>query len=210
MRGQPALQGGSNRETELDGVVRELQRIDRAAGIGKKLAIGEVILHRFFSGSVTTWRMRGAKCQSLRRIASRDDCPFGKTTLHEAVAIYVVTLAIPELQTFGHVSSSHIAAVLPLPATEQAQMLRKAESERWSVRRLKLEVQRHRGDGAGRRGVSRTSLSGSIRLVEQRLDALLATTQWDEDTVHALRAARGAIASALQKIDLALAMFSVV
>lgn len=112
------------RDAELDQAITELRAIEQATGIGRKLAIGELILTRFCGGDVLAWRARHTKNQSLRKIAGRADCPFGESTLHEAVGVYVATLELPEVRTFGHASASHIAAVLPLSCAVQAELLR--------------------------------------------------------------------------------------
>ena len=40
----------------LNGVVRELKEIDRRSGIERTLAIGELIITRFFGGNPGAWR----------------------------------------------------------------------------------------------------------------------------------------------------------
>ena len=40
----------------LDHVLAELREIDRCAGIERTLAIGELILNRFFGGDPAAWR----------------------------------------------------------------------------------------------------------------------------------------------------------
>src|SRR5690242_8846613 len=80
----------------LDGVVAELRELERRGGIERILAVGELILTRFFGGSVAAWRdRRRNKNNSIRRLADHSDCPFGRSALNEAVAIYAASLALP-------------------------------------------------------------------------------------------------------------------
>jgi len=192
-------------DAELDAVIVELQAIARGSGMGGKLAIGELILERFFGGDVGAWRARHTKSQSLRRIAGRPDCPFAKSTLHEAVGIYVATLHLPEVRTFGHVSASHVAAVLPLPVSQQAELLRLAERERWSVRRVKREVAVRRvPERQGPPSQSTPvvdSLRASIRTLREALRSLVAKKTHGRPTLEALRRARAELSSLSHEFD---------
>ena len=105
----------------VDGVIAELREIDRRTGVDRVLAIGELILNRFFGGDPRTWRdRRRNKNNSIRRLASRADCPFCRSALNEAVGVYVAVVALPCVRTFGHISASHVASVLGLPPSERA------------------------------------------------------------------------------------------
>jgi hypothetical protein len=60
---------------------------------------------------------------------------------------------LPCVRTFGHITSSHVTAVLRLPASERESALREAETERWSVRQLcehVTTVRRVEGERRGR------------------------------------------------------------
>src|SRR6185369_13472063 len=77
-------------QAALELVAKELQAIERKAGIERILAIGELILLRFFGGDASIWRdRRRNKNNSIRRLAQRPDCPYCKSALTEAVAVYV-------------------------------------------------------------------------------------------------------------------------
>ncbi len=142
--GDPAL---------FDGVVEELQQLERRAGIEKTLAVGKLILTRFFGGNAAIWRdRRRNKSNSIRRLAERQGCPFSKSALNEAVAIYVASLGLPCVQTFGHITASHVGSVLRLPQNQREQMLGRAQREHWSVRQLKSEVIALRRADGERRG----------------------------------------------------------
>ncbi len=137
----------------LQRISGRLREIERSSGIDKTLSVGELILTEFFNGDPIQWRDRSRnKNNSIRRLAERVDCPFGRSALNDAVAIYVATLAMPDVRTFGHICSSHISSVLLLAAPERAEMLQRAETEHWSVRELKAAVTKARREGGERRG----------------------------------------------------------
>jgi hypothetical protein len=138
----------------LDGVVAELRDIERRNGIERTLAIGEIIIERFFSGNPAAWRdRRRNKNNSVRRLADRKDCPFCKSALNEAVAVYVASLGLPCVRTFGHIGASHVAAVLRLPPAQREELLSRAERENLSVRELRrkvVSIRRAEGERRGR------------------------------------------------------------
>jgi hypothetical protein len=146
----------------LDEIVSRLREIERRTGIERTLAIGELILKRFFGGDSAVWRERRRnKNNSIRRLARRKDCPFCRSALNEAVAIYVASCDLPCVRTFGHIGASHVAQVLPLPHEQREPLLQRAELERWSVRTLRAEVVSLRRVGGERRG--RPSITSQAR-----------------------------------------------
>jgi hypothetical protein len=155
----------------LSVVVRELKEIDRRSGIERTLAIGELIITRFFGGNPAAWRdRRRNKNNSVRRLAERKDCPFCKSALHEAVAVYVASLGLPCVRTFGHIGPSHVAAVLRLPEAQREQVLSRAEQTRLSVRELRKQVvSLRRAEGERRGRPARSSVSSGFALVESGL-----------------------------------------
>lgn len=137
----------------LERVSHELRAIERQNGIERTLAIGCLILTEFFDGNPESWRdRRRGKHHSIRRLAERSDCPYSKSSLNEALAVYVASLELPCVRTFGHVGTSHIASVLTLPIAERQTMLEKAERERLSVRELREQVVGVRRSAGERRG----------------------------------------------------------
>jgi hypothetical protein len=137
----------------LERVSHELRAIERQNGIERTLAIGGLILAEFFDGNPAIWRdRRRGKHHSIRRLAERSDCPYSKSSLNEALAVYVASLELPCVRTFGHIGASHVASVLTLPVAEQRTMLEKAERERLSVRELREHVVSARRDAGERRG----------------------------------------------------------
>jgi hypothetical protein len=170
----------------LDGVVAQLKEIERRTGIERTLAIGELVLTQFFGGNPAAWRdRRRNKNNSIRRLAERNDCPFCRSALNEAVGVYVAVLALPCVRTYGHVCASHVAAVLGLPVAERDPMLALAEREHWSVRELRQRVVDHRRSGGERRG--RPPVGSEARTVS---------------ALHAVVAKLGRMVSALDEVGL--------
>jgi hypothetical protein len=133
--------------------VAELREIERRTGLERTLAIGRLVLETFFGGDATVWRdRRRNKNNSIRRLASHKDCPFCKSALSDAVAVYVAMRVLPCVRTFGHISASHLTAVLRLPAPEREGVLRVAESKHWSVRQLREHITGIRRSEGERRG----------------------------------------------------------
>lgn len=158
----------------LNRVVEELREIDRRSGIARTLAIGELVLKRFFCGDPVAWRdRRRNKNNSIRRLANHQDCPLSRSALNEAIGVYVAVLSMPCVRTFGHIYASHVACVLALPIEERESMLETAERERWSVRELHSKVvlsRRARGERRGRPSSSAdTRAVSGVRAVAREL-----------------------------------------
>lgn len=165
--------------TLFDQVVAELKEIERRTGIERTLAIGELVLKQFFAGDPAAWRdRRRNKNNSIRRLAERQDCPFCRSALNEAVGVYVAVVELPCVRTFGHICASHVASVLVLPAPERQRMLERAEQERWSVRDLRQKVilfRRAEGERRGRPPVtSEIRCFSALRQRVKQVDATIA------------------------------------
>jgi hypothetical protein len=129
----------------LDSVVVQLREIERRSGLQRTLAIGGLVLESFFAGDPRIWRdRRRNKNHSIRRLASRQDCPFCRSALNDAVGVFVAVSRMPCVRTFGHITSSHVAAVLKLQEPDREKALQRAEDGRWSVRQLRDHVTRER------------------------------------------------------------------
>lgn len=190
--------------TLLDDVVTELKEIDRRTGIDRTLSIGGLILNQFFGGNPAIWRdRRRNKNNSIRRLADREDCPFCRSALNEAVGVYVAVLGLPCVRTFGHISASHVASVLRLPATERQSILQEAERGHWSVRELRQKVVSQRRAEGERRGRpsrqpdlrSLASLRHRVGQLDEAIDDLEGAGRLSPD----LRASLGGVAAQLQR-----------
>jgi hypothetical protein len=173
----------------VESVLAELRDIERRTGMDRTLAIGALILNRFYGGDPEAWRdRRRNKNHSIRRLAERGDCPLSKSALNEAVGIYVAVAALPRVRTFGHITSSHVASVLTLPATERLQALERADQERWSVRTLRRWVvssRRAQGERRGRPAASDehhalSMLASSVHRLERTMSQIGDLERWSE------------------------------
>jgi hypothetical protein len=188
----------------LEEVVAELKEIDRRTGIERTLAIGELILSQFFGGDPAVWRdRRRNKNNSIRRLAEREDCPFCRSALNEAVGVYVAVVGLPCVRTFGHISASHVASVLRLPQTERQEVLQEAERGQWSVRELRQRVVvRRRADGERRGRPARRNDLRSLAILRQRLnqiDEAIAEIESADALSGDLRAALGRLVGELER-----------
>jgi hypothetical protein len=178
--GGRGIDRSSATDAAFETVVGEICAVLRRAGLDRTLAIGSLILDRFFEGSVEAWRARrNNKNNSVRRLAQRPDCPLSRSSLNRAIGICAVTKAVPSVLKLVHIEAGHIGIVLPLEAHEQEAWLVKANAHRWSVRQLRdaiLRERRLRGERRGRPRASRwqQALSAS-RGSLARLEALIAS-----------------------------------
>jgi hypothetical protein len=172
----------------LDDAVHEIRIILRRTGLERTLAIGSLVLERFFQGSVALWReRRNHKNNSVRRLALRPECPLARSSLNRAVAIRAVTLALPSVLSFGHIEAGHIGIVLPLDVEEQERWLTRANTARWSVRQLKDAIAGARPGSGERRGRPKAAeglraLATSRNLLERFAASLAFVTRLELDS----------------------------
>lgn len=161
-------------DAELDATVRELVEVERVLGWTRVLKTGEIVLERFFNGSCAEWSSkRRTKAQSIRRLAQREGCPFKKTALTQAVGVYVFHRSHPEVSQGVVVTPSHVATVLGIEERFQLELLRQAEQEGWSVRKLRERANLYRVESAG---VGRAQLPGARRAIS-RVTSAVATLE---------------------------------
>lgn len=178
------LEGGAGRASELcrpaiarvddrliDHVVEELNRVQRETPFERALAIGALIVDRFYAGDLAVWRARAGKDLSFRRLVARAGRGLNLTavSLYRAVALYELTQRLG-ISTWQHLSVSHVRSVLGLPDDLQRQLLAVAERARWTTKRLELETGALRRTLQGRRG--RPPLPGFVKTIH-RLGALI-------------------------------------
>ena len=116
------------------------------------------------------------------------------------MAVFVALSVTPGVRTYGHVGASHVAAVATLRAEQREELLRAAETQRWTVRRLKEEILGVRRQQGDRRGRPRspdgskllTAVSSSVTRVERAVGLLGASVERGDvsvamgDQTHAL------------------------
>lgn len=183
---------------QLERIVGHLVEIKRKTGLDRTLAIGELVLTEFFDGNVEAWRdRRRNKNNSIRRLANHDSCPFSKSALNDAVAIYVALHELPCVHALGHITAGHVLAVLSLQPGERREMLERAAFMHSSVVELREQVVAKRRSAGERRGRPRQGsessihalLRSSIARVSRLLHAIDACELSPRDLCHALRQA---------------------
>jgi hypothetical protein len=112
--------------------------------------------------------------------------------LYRCTAIYEVSLRLG-VQSWKHVSTSHIRLVLPLAPALQAELLQAAEEHAWPVRHLREEIETLHvagGRASAPRFRSRSRLRSALRSLHGRLDdvrRLLLVSGGDGVSADALR-----------------------
>lgn len=188
---------GEPTDFTLAEVAAELRIIDHRSGWSRTLAIGELILKRFFDDDIRNWQThRSDKESSLRRLALRCDCPLGRSALSEAVAVYVACREMPVRQARDQLSPSHVAAVLKLASSQRVTLLEQAIATHWSVRELRSQVSQVRKHGGERRGrplasppsAALTHARNAVLLLRKAVELLRAATEVERDLSHRLQA----------------------
>jgi hypothetical protein len=166
---------------DIEEVVTKLREIERTTGLERAVAIGKIVLERFFGGSAEAWRARRRnKNNSVRKLADHPDCPLSRSALGQAIGTYVVVQQLPCVSTFGHITASHVAALLHLPLDAQREWLETAEQRGWSVRQLQERVTTQRRVSGERRGRPRapaarkamSSVRSALRALERAVGRL--------------------------------------
>ncbi|MEN9581848.1 MAG: hypothetical protein RJA70_4857 [Pseudomonadota bacterium] len=155
-------------ETSEDSIGMAFALGDLAAGrsLHAALEAGEYIFHRVFGGDRSQLYERGKKCQSLRRLAAHPSLTMSVSSLWRAVAVYELSLRFPELVHYEHVGVGHISVVLGLPAPHIFQLLRTAETERWTKRKLQKVATETRQQQRGASDLPTCSVVECLRGVE--------------------------------------------
>ena len=172
-----ALCEGEVADPNVERVVRQLNAICKAATLDFALAVGKVVVEQFYSGDLELWRSRSPKKHvSLRKLSRHPLLPMSAGALYRSVSMYELCKRL-NITSWKSISTSHMRLVLPLAADEQERLLREAEDNAWSVRRLDKEVAaimigRPTSDekGGGRKRKSR--LRGTLLRVETCLAAV--------------------------------------
>jgi len=140
-------------DAELQRVADELKTIAYDSQWERVLAIGRLVFGRFFRNDEGMWRERRRnKDHSIRRLADRPGCPFGKSALTEAVGIYVFCNKHPQVRTFVRITPTHVAKALGLEPAQTLKLLQAGQAEGWSVKDVAAAATRLRKEMGDRRG----------------------------------------------------------
>jgi hypothetical protein len=159
---------------ELNQIVNQISRLVMVAGLEAALRVGALIIHHFHGGSTDSWRERGPKTTSFRRLSEHPALPMSAGALYRCVAIFELCDRLRAPSRWRNLGTSHFRVVLGVDETSQERLLATANAERWSVRTLQIEVVKGRlarQSKGGRRPQSPvTKIAKTIRkcLDEQR------------------------------------------
>lgn len=149
----------------LDEVVAEITELHLQAGLAYHLALGHLLLARFFGGDPAQYQVRGKKHVTYRALATREDLPVSASTLFNAVAVTRQYRALPE-EHASRLAMVHHRALLPLKSDEvRAKLAAEAVEKGLTGDKLRKEVARalQAGKDSERRG--RPPLPGVVKTV---------------------------------------------
>jgi hypothetical protein len=129
---------------------RAMRRNQKASGLESALNVGGAILDGWFDGDLEAWRS-GQGDVTLRALARDPAVGLSSSTLYRYVAITTLCRKMDRTH-FAHLGTSHLRQVLPLPMTDQIDLVTRAEEGRWTVQRLMHEVRRRVDRGVPTRG----------------------------------------------------------
>jgi hypothetical protein len=139
---------------DVEATIQDIRRMAADATVNLSVAIGELIVRRFYGGNIGAWRQRKGRDASFRALARHPGLPLSASGLYRSVCIYEMTLRIPALAD-PCFTPSHLRAVIGLAPDTQETLLNRARHERWTVRALEEEISRLRRDDMRPRGRKR-------------------------------------------------------
>jgi hypothetical protein len=125
--------------SSVDRVVLRLNAICKTTTFEFAMSVGKLVVDSFYGGDPLVWRQRGPKSMSFRKLARHPDLPMSPAALYRSVAIYELSCRLG-VASWKHLSTSHLRLVLSLPEHAQSELLLRAESEAWSVARLRAAI----------------------------------------------------------------------
>jgi len=127
-------------EEVIERIILQLNGICKTATLNFAFCVGQLIIGNWYAGDLERWRARNPhKDYSLRKLAKHPSLPMSPAALYRSVAIFELCERLG-IRSWKHVSTTHVRVVLPLPLEDQARLLRAAEANRWSARRLEDEA----------------------------------------------------------------------
>ena len=189
-RVDPEAASVSQSDDTVRRTVLELNALCKITTLQFTLAIGGQILKGLYADDIRRLRSRARKDHAaLRRVAADPDLAMSASALYRSVAIFDVCERIG-IQSWEHVSTTHIRLVLALAPDEQEELLRQTEANGWTVRVLERRVaaiQEQSPAGAGRGGRKRRTrlrtMVDRMRTGAEELTGLLALGEdWMADS----------------------------
>lgn len=118
----------------LQQLIAEAHLLKRPANLQAALRMGELV-HRYLSAA-GNGDGSGKGPPSYRDLARAANLGSSASALCRSVQAYQLSQVLPELQSFVHVSTTHIRAVVNLPLSHQRLLLVQAEAEHWPCSRM--------------------------------------------------------------------------
>jgi hypothetical protein len=145
---------------KLDEVTRRINQVSRKAALDLAYAVGEVVIKELYGGDLAAWGRQGTRSPSYRQLVARNDLVLSPTALCRAVGIYALCERNGGRDSWPRLSASHFQEVLAVDPKQQTRLLGVADSERWTVARLRVEIAKQR---PRKKRSRRHSLINSIR-----------------------------------------------
>lgn len=169
-------------------VADSIRQMHRAHGLSLVVSVGRLIVEKLYGGDTAEIHRRGRKDAALSRLANQPNLPFSLSQLSRAVGVYESVAQLGPVDSWRHLTMTHVRTVLPLPAPERQALLQKAEAKAWPVTKLEAEAKKARdkakvAKGAGGRppdSPTTRAVKVLTRTMEQQADALAAFANADD------------------------------
>lgn len=137
----------------VDDTVRRINQMHDQAGLALAIAVGRLVVERFFAGDMDRVRSRDpSKDMSLRKLANHPDLRVSATQLYRCIAVSELCARLGVSPGEHRLGVSHLREVLGLPSPVQRQLIDAAIQHGWSRRQIAAEVREYRRGSADGRG----------------------------------------------------------
>jgi hypothetical protein len=154
-------------DDQLGEAVKKLRQVTRESMLEYALRVGSLVIHYFYGGDIKSWRHRGPKTQSFRRLARHPELPMSASSLYRCVAIFELCDRLNVVSRWSRITVSHLRAVLPLDEDDQCRLMSAANSEQWTVQRLEQEARKLTSNGLRRGRLAAPELTRLGRSIEK-------------------------------------------
>ena len=131
-----ALAVGIERVLQCLGPFREQHRLKVAYRTGK------LVVDTLYGGDAQAWRQRPAGDSLYPRLERHPALPITPAELYRSLRVFDICEQNPTLLESESLSLSHVLAVLSLDSASQGRLLKLAEAEKWTVRKVREMVER--------------------------------------------------------------------
>ena len=190
---------------KLDEVTRRINEASRRATFDLALEVGEIIVRELYEGNLALWGQHGTRCMSYKELAARSDLLMSPSALCRAVGIFALCERHGGRARWPNLSLSHLQEVLALEPAQQQLFLGAAQTERWTVSRLRAEIakQRPRDRRGRRRSLAKTVRELKVFLSDRRscLFDARGFSRLDDVTARELGQAIGLLRDDLERLE---------